>query len=236
MNECGSNGWLQVELIGPEGNAEGFGAQVVAVFGEERFTREIQSLRSHGQSPSKAHFGAGEEAMADRIEVHWPDGHVSVAKHARVNRVYSAKHPDAVDAALERTSFPRFGTVQAPFKTPERFCNDFRFPPLRMGRHLTLQATWATCLTLQNPHIRPCPPPPTSNVRSDWQPPSRGRRPRTASKVLESARRRLPNTHFHDACGSRRDRSASLWSAQTPLWTARQSGRKSFSKNPAWAF
>jgi hypothetical protein len=62
-----------------------------------------------------AHFGAGEEAMADRIEVHWPDGHVSVAKHARVNRVYSAKHPDAVDARFGKDIVPKgFGTVQAP--------------------------------------------------------------------------------------------------------------------------
>jgi hypothetical protein len=101
MNECGSNGWLEVELIGPSGNAEGLGAQVHAQWGTHQETREIHGLRSHGQGPSRAHFGFGSAEQVDLLEVRWPDGHISTALNLPVRRQIVVRHPDAVDGKFQ---------------------------------------------------------------------------------------------------------------------------------------
>lgn len=101
MNECGSNGWLEVELIGPKGNSEGLGAQVYAQWDTHQETREIHGLRSHGQGPSRAHFGFGSVDQVDLLEVRWPDGHISTASSVPVRRQIVVRHPDAVEGKFQ---------------------------------------------------------------------------------------------------------------------------------------
>jgi hypothetical protein len=115
MNECGSNGWLEVELIGPKGNAEGLGAQVYAQWDTHQETREIHGLRSHGQGPSRAHFGFGSIDQVDLLEVRWPDGHISTASSVPVRRQIVVRHPDAVagkfQSNLEAKPFVDEGSI-----------------------------------------------------------------------------------------------------------------------------
>ena len=100
MNQCGEGAWLGVELIGPEGNSEAFGAQIKAQWGEAQQTREIHAIRSHGQGPSRAHFGLGDASYVDTLEIYWPDGHVSLAENVPTRRHLIVRHPNAVEATF----------------------------------------------------------------------------------------------------------------------------------------
>jgi hypothetical protein len=63
-------------------------------------TREIKGLRAHGQGPSRAHFGFGEETFADHLEIRWPDGHVSRTENVPLRRHVLVRHPDAEDGSF----------------------------------------------------------------------------------------------------------------------------------------
>jgi hypothetical protein len=101
MNQCGKNAWVEVELIGPEGNAEGLGAQIQATWGTRQETREIHGLRAHGQGPSRAHFGLGQSEQVDTLTVLWPDGHLSTAENLPVRRQIVVRHPLAAKGKFE---------------------------------------------------------------------------------------------------------------------------------------
>jgi enediyne biosynthesis protein E4 len=69
---------LQVELVGIESNRNGIGARLIATTGELEQMREILGGRGFNQDEMVAHFGLGERAMVDRLEIRWPSGQVDV--------------------------------------------------------------------------------------------------------------------------------------------------------------
>ncbi len=93
MNRCGEAHWLEVELRGPAGNRQGFGAQVVLV-GDPGQVRNIHGGRGPQQGPTRAHFGLGDAEQAE-IEVRWIGGAVSTVTVDAVDRVIEVPHPDA---------------------------------------------------------------------------------------------------------------------------------------------
>jgi enediyne biosynthesis protein E4 len=97
MNTCGAGGWLMVELVGPLGNNEGFGAQVEIEDGTYRQTREVQSLRGISQGPSRIHFGLGNRDEVDRLTVRWPDGETSNFAAVPTRRQVTVAHPSRVE-------------------------------------------------------------------------------------------------------------------------------------------
>ena len=95
MNQCGENAWVEVDLVGPSPNTEAVGARVeIMVEGRWR-VREIQSLRSQGQTPSKLHFGLGAADQVDELHVYWPDGEETHLEDLPSKRVLTLHHPDA---------------------------------------------------------------------------------------------------------------------------------------------
>lgn len=94
-NRCTPGAWVEVELIGPPGNREGYGA--IAWLDDSRGTqiRELYAVRATGQGPSILHFGLGEDASVARLRVRWPDGAENVAEDLPVRRTITARHPDA---------------------------------------------------------------------------------------------------------------------------------------------
>ena len=96
MNRCTDASWLQVDPIGPPGNAQAFGARVaVTAAGESAQVREIMSLRALGQSPSLAHFGLGDGVDAVDVEVRWPDGTTTSLDGVETKRRLRVEHPAA---------------------------------------------------------------------------------------------------------------------------------------------
>ena len=95
MNQCSSGAWVEVELRGPVSNAEGYGARVRVTAGERVWLRELHSLRSVGQSPSRLHFGLGAVDQVDEVRVMWPDGSLTYASNVPTRRTLTFLHKDA---------------------------------------------------------------------------------------------------------------------------------------------
>ena len=97
VNRCGAGGWLGVDLLGPPGNSQGFGARVTVQAGDLVISRELHALRAQGQAPSSLHFGLGSVGVADRVTVLWPDGTVDEATDVPLRRTVLVAHPDAIE-------------------------------------------------------------------------------------------------------------------------------------------
>jgi enediyne biosynthesis protein E4 len=95
MNQCSAGAWIEVELRGPVSNAEGYGARVEVRVGDNTRIREMHSLRSVGQGPSRLHFGLGNVETIDEVRVIWPDGSLTYASKVPVRRTLTFLHQDA---------------------------------------------------------------------------------------------------------------------------------------------
>jgi len=87
MNQCDNQAWLGVELQGAGLNQGGFGTRVSITAGGQTQIREIQNLRSHGQSPSRAHFGLGDTTVVEELNIQWPDGTADTLTDFEPNRI-----------------------------------------------------------------------------------------------------------------------------------------------------
>ena len=80
-----------VTLVGTKSNRDAIGARVRIEAGgraQTTFVRGDGSYLSH--SDRRAHFGLGEAARVDRVEIRWPSGLVETATALAVNRFYVA--------------------------------------------------------------------------------------------------------------------------------------------------
>jgi hypothetical protein len=74
-NETGqARPWLQVALVGQQGNRDAIGARVTLTAGR-RMMREIDGGNGFSaQSTRTAHFGLGSAETVDALDVRWPNG------------------------------------------------------------------------------------------------------------------------------------------------------------------
>jgi enediyne biosynthesis protein E4 len=84
----GGNHWIQVRLRGTRGNRDGVGARIKVIAGDLIQVSEVHSGRGYqshyGMHP---HFGLGQRARIDRIEVRWIGGGTNVLENVEVDRV-----------------------------------------------------------------------------------------------------------------------------------------------------
>lgn len=92
-NACGRGHWVVVQLDGPAGNRQGFGATVEVTVGPETRSRELPSLRGVGQSPAELHFGLGDAVLIDGLVVRWSDGEVTARTGLPVDAQLRVRHP-----------------------------------------------------------------------------------------------------------------------------------------------
>ena len=97
MNQCGAGAWIEVELVGPAENTQGFGAQVQVDDGTRVHLREMHGLRATGQGPSRLHFGLGDLDVVTRVTIRWPDGEIAEAQDIGSRRVITVAHSNAVE-------------------------------------------------------------------------------------------------------------------------------------------
>lgn len=73
--ESGHGHWLLVKLVGTRSNRSAIGARVRCTGGAVRQVQEVRGGGSYmSQNDLRVHFGLGEEARVDRLEVRWPSG------------------------------------------------------------------------------------------------------------------------------------------------------------------
>ncbi|MYA43913.1 MAG: VCBS repeat-containing protein [Gemmatimonadetes bacterium] len=88
--------FLRVGLRGPPGNPFGIGARVRLTAGEARQLQEMQLTRGYQSSVEPVlHFGLGERATVDTLEVRWPDGSVETRTGVAADATLTLAHSDA---------------------------------------------------------------------------------------------------------------------------------------------
>ncbi len=70
------NHWLQIKLVGAQGNLQAIGARVTVITSNGQQIQEVGSNEGSffSQGHYRLYFGLGEHEKADRIKIQWPDG------------------------------------------------------------------------------------------------------------------------------------------------------------------
>ena len=88
------NQYLRVRLAGGGGNRLALGAQVRVRAGDLLQLREVQSGGSYlSQNELVLHFGLGEHARADSVEIRWPVGQTSVLTQVEAGQQITIRQP-----------------------------------------------------------------------------------------------------------------------------------------------
>jgi len=88
-NEGGNkNNWLMVKTVGVKSNRDGIGARVEVRAGDLQQTGEVRSGSSYlCHNDLRVHFGLGQRATVDLLEISWPSGLVERFENISSNQV-----------------------------------------------------------------------------------------------------------------------------------------------------
>jgi hypothetical protein len=94
-NEAAGRGnWLIVKLRGAAPNTDAIGAIITVRTGAATQKALVQSGTSYlSQNDTRQHFGLGAAALADSVEVTWPDGTTSRQQQVKANQVVEIRKP-----------------------------------------------------------------------------------------------------------------------------------------------
>jgi hypothetical protein len=88
---------ILVEAIGTKSNRSGIGARITVVAGKLRQVDEVRSGGSYAsQRDFRLHFGLGDAARVDRIEIRWPSGAVEAVTGVGVNQWIRIKEGEGI--------------------------------------------------------------------------------------------------------------------------------------------
>lgn len=97
--------FLQVTLLGAEGNTQGIGAKVMAISNGKRMVLEQYLTRGYLSSVSPVlNFGLGRETIVDSLIVTWPGGKGQVLTKVKANQRLDLKESDAVKLQSSNTT------------------------------------------------------------------------------------------------------------------------------------
>jgi hypothetical protein len=90
----GSNHWLMVRCLGPDGKRDAIGAKVfVTVAGKTRRRDVIVNYSYASACDPRIHFGLGQHSVAERVTVRWPGGGETIWENVPADQVFLARHP-----------------------------------------------------------------------------------------------------------------------------------------------
>ncbi|MGD0697056.1 MAG: CRTAC1 family protein [Terriglobia bacterium] len=88
----GAGHWLDVQLEGTKSNRDGMGAVVkVVTKAGTQYNHMTSSVGYASSSHGPVHFGLGEEAKAELVEIRWPSGIVQTLRNVTADLVLSVK-------------------------------------------------------------------------------------------------------------------------------------------------
>jgi hypothetical protein len=94
--------YLKVSLRGTKSNRLGIGARLVATVGGQQIVREMYPTNSfRSQPPSIVHFGLGDLAQVEGLQIRWPSGLVQTFEHLDGDRHLVIEEGKEGDAAIE---------------------------------------------------------------------------------------------------------------------------------------
>jgi hypothetical protein len=105
-NDCETmNNWLKVKCIGTKSNHSAIGARVRVVTGGHAQIEEVMSGSSYvSQNDFRLHFGLGQAARVDRLEVRWPLGLVERYSNLEVNQLVVVEEGSGIEPRRLRSS------------------------------------------------------------------------------------------------------------------------------------
>lgn len=90
------NHWLELSLIGHTSNRDGIGAEVKVVCGGRPQWETVTTAGSYlSSSDKRAHFGMGQCATVDAIEIRWPSGIRQSLSNIKADQTLSVDEPAA---------------------------------------------------------------------------------------------------------------------------------------------
>jgi enediyne biosynthesis protein E4 len=88
------NHWLTLDLEGTQSNRDGFGAKVkVTAGGKTCFAESRCAFGFLMQSDRRLHFGLGQAATADRVEIQWPGKQVQELTNIKADQILKVREP-----------------------------------------------------------------------------------------------------------------------------------------------
>jgi hypothetical protein len=99
------NHWLIFETVGARSNRDGIGARIKVVtkgLSQIRFVKSGGSYPSH--SDMRLHFGLGQAAIADWVEIRWPSGLVERFDGVRANQFLRATEGEGLSQVQSPSS------------------------------------------------------------------------------------------------------------------------------------
>ena len=87
------NHWLQVKLVGQEGNRQAIGARVTVVTRDSRQVQEVGSTDGafFSQGHYRLYFGLGSHTKADAVKIHWSDGYQQEIRDVAGDKLFVVK-------------------------------------------------------------------------------------------------------------------------------------------------
>jgi hypothetical protein len=83
---CGGNNWIQIRLDGVHFNRFGVGARIWVTAGGKTQMREV--VGESGNCSYVTHFGLGNAAQVDLLQIRWPDGTMQSLSPVQVNQLH----------------------------------------------------------------------------------------------------------------------------------------------------
>ena len=90
------NHWLTLSLVGHRSNRDAIGAEIHLTTSAGTQLLTVSTAGSYLSSNDKrAHFGLGKDAVASKIEIHWPSGVVQTLTNVKGDRIMQVDEPAA---------------------------------------------------------------------------------------------------------------------------------------------
>jgi hypothetical protein len=96
------NHWVELQLVGgPSSPRDAVGATVYLAAGGIRQRGDVLSGGSYlSSNDMRVHFGLGETATVDRVEIHWPSGRKETLSLPAIDRIFTLAEGKGIIGAL----------------------------------------------------------------------------------------------------------------------------------------
>lgn len=101
LKNLGQKGnWILLKLLGTKSNRDAIGTRATVITGTHKQVDEVRSGGSYlSQNDFRLHFGLGEAAKVDRIEVRWPSGLREYFADIKANQVFVMEEGKGIKAS-----------------------------------------------------------------------------------------------------------------------------------------
>jgi len=88
------NKWIEFDLVGRASNRSAIGAQVLVVWNGQQQVQEVSGGSGFcSENQRRLHFGLGNVAAVDRVEIRWPSGRLQKIVSPELNFIHKIEEP-----------------------------------------------------------------------------------------------------------------------------------------------